>query len=177
MSDTFTENLSFKPDSKAGKILFEWWESLEKNKGDRAALKRCRETLDVFLVPAFHQLRKRLMPNLSRKEKEKEVRIALIAVLVASVKYDGRNGVKEPLPNQMAKVLKGSERSPISHLRFRKMLECQNREDLFPLLRRAIRILDNNVNIYHLANDFFWWGDLRKREWAHDYYEHAPAPK
>ena len=77
----------------------------------------------------------------------------------------------------MGKAPKGSDISPVSHLRFRKMLECQNREDLFPLLRRMIRKLDKKVDIYHLADDLYWWGDRRKREWAHDYYAHAPAPK
>jgi hypothetical protein len=40
-----------------------------------------------------------------------------------------------------------------------------------------IRKLDKKVDIYHLADDLYWWGDRRKREWAHDYYAHAPAPK
>ena len=146
MSETFTVNLSFKSDSTAGKILFEWWKGLEKNKGDRAALRRCGETLDVFFVPAFHQLRKRLLPNLSPKEKGKEIRIALIAALVASVK-DFESNKRQSLPEQMGKAPKGSDISPVSHLRFRKMLECQNREDLFPLLRRMIRKLDKKVDI------------------------------
>ena len=168
-----SESLIFRPDSEAGKILIKWWRELELNKGDRAKLKSCQESLDVYFVPAFHRLLNSLSQNYPQ-EKGLPKRVALIAALAASVKNVEGSGVRQSLPEQMGKALSNTGKSPVSHLRFRKLLECQNRDELFPLLRRVIRMLGQNVDIYYLADDVFWWGDHRKRNWAHEYYSLAP---
>ena len=168
-----SENLSFRPDSEAGKILIKWWRELEGNKGDRAKLRRCREPLDVYFVQAYHRLLNSLSQNYPQ-EKGLEKRVALIAALAASVKNTEWSGIRQSLPEQMAKAPSKSGNSPVSQLRFRKLLECQNREELFPLLLRVIKILEQKVDIYHLADDVFWWGDRCKRNWAHEYYSVAP---
>ena len=168
-----TDNLSFKPNTEAGKILIKWWEELELSTGDRAKLRSSSELMEIFFVPAYH----RLLNSLSKsypQEKGLEKRIAIIAALAATVKNAGSGGTSSSLPEQMAKAPSKTDKSPVSQLRFRKLLECQDREELFPLLRRVIKMLGQTVDIYRLADDVYWWGDRRKRDWAHEYYSVAP---
>lgn len=167
------DGLNFKLDNKAGEILREWWAGLENNKGDRAALQRCGEPLEAAFVPAYHWLFYKLSEQFSAEKGRKlRERILCVAPLVAAVKWQGGqdSGSGKSLPVQMASPLKGRQ-SAVSDLRFRRLLQCQSRDDLFPHLRRVIRLLDKRVDIYHLADDVYWWGDHRKRDWAHDYYQ------
>ncbi len=167
-----TENLSFKHNTEAGKILIKWWKELELSTGDRAKLRNSSELMEIFFVPAYH----RLLNSISKSyphEKGLEKRIAIIAALASTVKNADSVGTNSSLPHQMAKALPQSDKSPVSQLRFRKLLECQDREELFPLLRRVIKMLGQTVNIYHLADDIYWWGDSRKRDWAHKYFSVA----
>ena len=42
--------------------VMKWWEDLEKQRGDRAELRRCRSPAEVAFVPAFYRL-KVMMPE------------------------------------------------------------------------------------------------------------------
>ena len=48
---------------------------------------------------------------------------------------------------------------------------------LFPLLIRAIRLLDGSVDLVSLANAAFWWNERTRKSWAYDYYATAPSEK
>ena len=48
-------------------VIEDWWEVLQKNRGDRAILKRASCAEDVLLTPAFHTLWNRLPETRKKK--------------------------------------------------------------------------------------------------------------
>jgi CRISPR system Cascade subunit CasB len=156
--------LQFRPDSEAGSVLHSWWVRLEDNKGDRAALRRCQEPLEALFVPAYHQLYHALRPY----DGSSDLRLPAIAALLAHVKHilPGPDFATQ----MAAPKLTGGEAPRLSELRFRRVLQCQTINELFPALRRVIALLDDSVNIYSLADNLYWWGDRVRRDWAYAYY-------
>ncbi|MDI6782176.1 MAG: type I-E CRISPR-associated protein Cse2/CasB, partial [bacterium] len=43
-------------DNEFAAILYEWWNGLEHNRGERAALRRAKSPAEVVFSPAYHQL-------------------------------------------------------------------------------------------------------------------------
>jgi CRISPR system Cascade subunit CasB len=76
---------------------------------------------------------------------------------------------------QMATPKSPGASAPVSGLRFRRLLAVSDRDELYPLLVRLVRLLDGRVNIVSLANSAFWWNERTKREWAYDYYATSPS--
>jgi len=157
-------SLQFRPDTEAGKVLRTWWEGLEDNKGGRAELRRCYKTSEVLFVPAYHELfiKLRQHGSLSREC------LPAVAGLLAHVKTfaAGKN-----LAQQMVSPKAGGSQPSLSEIRFRRLLQCQSQEELFPELRRALYLLDGAVNIYSLAKSVYYWKDEKTRQdWAYAYY-------
>ena len=150
-------NKPFAKDNQAGQILRDWWENLEENRGDRAAIKRCRESASVVFIPAYQTLHR----NLLGKEDIWMDSLPAIAGLIAHVKTLNN----DPLPEQMA----SGDKPAVSELRFRRLLQA-DRKELFQYLRRTIKLLNDSANIYSLANSIHYWNDRTKREWAYAYY-------
>ncbi|MES9993562.1 MAG: type I-E CRISPR-associated protein Cse2/CasB [Candidatus Thiodiazotropha sp.] len=163
-------SVNFNPDSPVGEILHSFWEGLETNKGDRAELRRCKQPEEVVLLPAFHRLCTRLKPLMKGEGQGWEVRIAAIAGLLAHVRevYP-----KMPLAEQMAGY-KGD--SPVSELRFRRLLQ-RNRRDLYSAMIRVIRLLGEKANIHDMAESVYYWGDSQRRRWAFEYFPRVPEKK
>jgi CRISPR system Cascade subunit CasB len=148
-------------------VLHDWWVGLEDSKGDRASLRRCREPLEALFIPAYHRLYLELCNKLDKTNMPDRNRLPAVAALLSQV----RSSVTErSFAGQMATPRQGGSEPRLSELRFRRLLQYQTREDLFPALRRVVRLLDGNVNLYSLANDLYWWGDRIKRNWAYEYY-------
>lgn len=156
----------FQPDADAGKIIHEWWQSLENNTGERAMLRRAKSVDEVVMSPSFHQLCHRLRPFL-QSEYHWEERLAAVAGLLAHM----RAHVTDKLAKQMA-----GNPPKVSELRFRRMLQ-RDRGDLYKAMIRVLRMLDNRANIYDLANSVFDWGDPVKKDWAYNYFPNTPAAK
>jgi len=158
----------FQPDSEAGKIIHEWWQSLGNNTGERAMLRRAKSVDKVAMSRSFHQLCRRLQPFL-QSEYHWEERLAAVAGLVSHVDVDGY--VNQPIAEQMA-----GDPPEVSELRFRRILQ-RDRGDLYKAMIRVLRMLDNRANIHDLANSVFDWGDPVKKRWAYRYFPNTPAPK
>ncbi len=158
--------LELRRGSTDSEILVSWWKGLHADPGGRAGLKRCHDLTEVFFQPAFHELRRRLGASLDNAQSDG---LAAVAALLSHVKAE--SGVS--LAAQMAKPMIG-EKSPMSELRFRRLLQCQTRAELFPLLLRAIRILDGLVNLPSLIESVFYWNESTRRRWAMDYYSVLP---
>ena len=157
----------FDPNSPTGQTLRGWWEGLEKDKGGRAALRRCDETVEVLFVPAYHGLYLELRKQLDKPDELDRARLPAVAGLLAHVRQTVDS---QDLPKQMATPRKGASGPPLSELRFRRLLQCRNRDELFPVLRRAVHLLDDRVNIYSLAASVYFWGDKVRKNWAYAYY-------
>lgn len=157
-------SINFTPETKEGKQLHEWWQSLEDNTGERALLRRARSENDVVMSRAFHQLCSRMRP-LMDNERRWEEQLATIAGLISHV----RKITGEPLAEQMA-----GNPPEVSELRFRRLLQ-RNRDDLYATMIRVLRMLDNKANIYDIANSVFYWGNKVKKRWAYSYFPRTPA--
>jgi len=163
------EYVDFSPESDAGKILFEWWESLDKNRGERAQLRRCGNLTEVAFVPSYHY---RLLNKLGRVANVSREKLAAVAGILSHVKkHDGKDSFAE----QMATPKTGDgKKARVSDLRFRRFLKNEDYEELFPAVIRIVRMLDGKANIFNLANDVYWWKDRTKKKWAYKYYAKAP---
>ena len=153
------------PDARA--ILIDWWAGLDHARGDRAALRRCRSAQEVAFVPAFHRLRQ----NLSRIAYLDAEKLAVVAGILSHVK---ENDFSHRFAQQMATPREGSDRARVSGLRFRRLLKIEDREDLYGVMIRTIRLLDGSLNIASLADGVYWWNERTKNNWAFDYYDKAP---
>ena len=139
----------FSADSSSAKALLDWFAQLDP--GQRARLRRCHRPLDVVLEPSFHRLAARV-PDIDAK------RLAPVVWLLAHVRAnDGR---------RLGQALKGR----LSELRFRRLLEAEDRDELANDLRTAARLLDNRANILEMAQLIYFWGDPARRRLATEYY-------
>ncbi|MGB6065519.1 MAG: type I-E CRISPR-associated protein Cse2/CasB [Desulfomonilaceae bacterium] len=159
--------LNFSADGDAGKALYEWWQSLENFKGDRADLRRCGSVSEVVFVPAFHRLRHTLLA-LGWVNDEG---LAAVAGIVSHVKS---HVPAHSFAEQMAQPKSSGTGARVSGLRFRRLLQRRNHEELYPVLIRVIKLLDGAVNINSAAVGSYWWNDSTRKQLAYDYYAAAP---
>jgi len=166
-----SKGIRFRHDSPDGEVLRGWWRGLDNERGSRADLRRCSRPLEASFNASHHHLSNDLQKRYP-EEKGLDSRVLCITPLLAHVKCDGGvdEGRGKMLAKQMAEPKSLGGESVLSELRFRRFLECQTREDLFPQLRRIIHLLDSKVDIYDLADTVYFWGDRKKRELARQYY-------
>jgi len=185
------KRLNFAPKTKWGKALQEWHGRLADNRGDRAALKKCKSLTQVVFVPAFHGLYHDIT-TIGRAAAEAKVikwpwaslegrirdRLPIIAALTALVNppegSDSKTGAERQLisfPRQMGTVRSSGGGPVVSDLRFRRLLKCRTPEELYPALRRVVRLLKNQVDIMSLAQSIFYWDEDMRKKWAYAYYE------
>ena len=138
-----------------------WHDSLDHNRGDRARLRRAESPEDILLTDAFFHFLKLMpddFPKGSPKNKRKfsETQRLYVASLIAGL-------LSHVKPNSetfsFAKQLAGASKSstPMSELSFRQLLRSLIIEDFYRRMIRAIRLLDNKVNVISLANDIVQW--------------------
>ena len=159
--------ISFTNNPDARSALVEWWGGLERARGDRAALRRCRSAQEIAFVPAFHRLRH----NLSRIAPVDAEKLAVVAGILSHVR---KNDYSLRFAQQMATSKDGGDRARVSGLRFRRLLKIEGRDDLYGAIVRIVRLLDGSVNIASLADGVYWWNERTKNNWAFDYYDRAP---
>ena len=148
--------------------LLNWWQSLEDNRGDRAALRRASAIEQVMFNPGFHRLWRKLKDTRWNRAE----RVALIAVLAARVKYhDPRN----TFAAQLGAPLAGRGKAAFSGLRFRRLLQASDSDEVLQACSRAIAMCDGRVNLASLAESVYWWNDGVRKQWAFDYYDANPS--
>jgi len=167
MTDTATsDSTSFSSDTVQG-ILYQWWEGLNENRGDRAELRRCRSVDGVLLTEGYHRLRVQLArTGLPFNEGQ----LGTVAGVLAYVEEDAP-GLEE-LGAHMAGGAR-EEDALVSGLRFRRLLQRESREDLYRPMIRTVRLLGRRVNVGALARDLFYWGTSVRKRWARTYWENA----
>jgi len=149
-------------------VLLDWWNKLEDYRGDRAALRRAARIDQVFFNPAFHRLWRGLKDTPWRREE----RVALIAALAARVReHNPRNSFAA----QLGTASRGREKATLSGLRFRRLLQAQEPNELLQGCSRAIAMCGNSVNLLSLAQSVYWWSDRDRKNWAFDYYDANPS--
>lgn len=154
------------------KALVGWWHSVNSDKAsgsaraDRAVLKRAGSVQAVVVTPAYQRVYAALKKaHGDRWSPDGEDRIAAIVGLSAHVKKLSDFS----LPKAMSAQPQGTDRNPVSELRFRRLLDSPDIDALFIGLRRVLPLIDYAVRLEALANDVFYWGDSVKKRWAYDY--------
>lgn len=142
-------------------IILRWYSELERDKGERAQLRRAHNPAEVVFLPAYYHLYGKFDASNVNKEA-----LACVAGLCAHVK-ENRGG---KIAEQMAECKVGSKNPKISSLRFRKLLAIKDREDLYHAMIRIIRQLGGAVNVVDLAKTVYWWNEKTKKELAYAYY-------
>lgn len=161
------------PDTVA---LEEWWEELcqQPNRGNRAELRRSRSPAEVVFAPAYHDLLRRLREAGYAVGPEGARGLAAVAGLAAHLK---KQDVKESLARQFARPKEPGGAARLSGLRFRRLLDKQELEDLYLPLMRALKMVDNAANLRDLANSLYWWRKDSRKNWAYQYYGTASQEK
>lgn len=160
------KSFSFDKNDDVKAALRHWWEQLEQRRGDRARLRRCHTPADIMLEPAYYLLLNELQALGLRLNESGAERIAVIAGLLAYVEKPASGA--DPLAKRMAKP---ADKPVVSGLRFRRLLQADDMQDLYPRLRRALIQVDGAADIADLANSVYWWGDRVRIQWAQKYYE------
>ncbi len=166
-----------KPDHPSNVVLREWWHDLEQDKGERAALRRAGSLTQVMLSSAFHRLLNALRKAGYAVPEKRYPNLAAIAGMAARLK-----GIDGPsLGTQCGTGEIGASKAAVTELRMRRILACDDIEDLYTLLRRAIALLDEHANLADLAATVWNWKRLDenhpfdpRRRMALDYYAAAP---
>ncbi len=155
--------VKFDSDKPLGKALQKFWEDLQRNRGDRAELRRAKSVDDIILLPVFQHACPRFRPFFENEENW-EFRVAAVMGLLAHV----RTTTVQEIALQMA-----GNPPVVSELRFRRLLQ-KDRKELFIAMIRVLRMLDNKANLHNLANSVYYWGDRTKHEWAFTYFPNTP---
>ncbi len=157
--------------------LLRWWNWLDRNRGDRARLRRVESPDDVLLTEAFSHFLQYMTEEWS--EPEQLPSSALVAAIVAQVKEHNDRSL---FAEQLAAAKDGNDKPLMSELRFSQLQKSNDPTEFFRRLLRAVRMLNCKVNILSLANDVLHWmhehqkGVNRNPQdrlafcWANDYY-------
>jgi CRISPR system Cascade subunit CasB len=189
----------YKPDHVSFKILHHWWHELhdkpvdsspnespsvvanskpkQNYRGERAALRRAESLTAVMFNPGFHRLLKAL--GIGDNSSENQLtKLAAIAGLAAMIEDE----ITDSLATSMGKPKDiDGKKSCVSELRMRRILACDDLEELYTLLRRGLALLDNKANLANLASIIWNWKKMDeknphdpRRRMACDYYAVAP---
>ena len=160
----------FKPDYE---VIMKWWSELDNARektrksrvfttADSALLRRVKSVDDVILTcSAFHILLDRLE---NPKSIEKRDRLALIAGVLAFV----RSHSDKTLASHLKKL---AEKSDSVELRFRRLMQTSEPNDVLYSMVRMIKLAGESVNVYALAKSLYEWQEpITKKQWAYDFY-------
>lgn len=153
---------------KSEELVAEWWKRIANDRGARAELRRAKTLMEVTLIPAFHDLYRRLGATRWRDP----TRIALVAGILARVEIDNR---ASRFAEQLATTDERRTKAPMSGLRFRRLLQHDDADALFSAMGRAVRLVDKKANVRDLATSLYYWNDRTRRDWAFAYYAKAPS--
>lgn len=180
---------TFEPDVVARPIM-DWWRSLypdeaTKRRGDagaRAAMRRADSPVQALLLPAFHDLLRRLRDKGVSPAGISDAylrRVALAAAVICECR-DDRTGPK-PLCEVLGMAPDGGQ-APLSPLRFQALMATMARgdgaEQLTALRRALAHAKEMPFDVRRLVRDILWFSEDTRIRWTFDYYgtrREAPA--
>lgn len=147
------------------------------DRGDRALLRRCRSIDEVLLTPVYFEVRHQLKQRGVDVEEDWDGnrRLASVVGLLARVKV---NDERTSFARQLATRKEETDDIKLSGMRFRRLLEIDDRNALYEKMVGVIRLLDAAVNVPSFVRDIYYWRpgsdcSVRKK-WAERYYSQAP---
>lgn len=150
-----------------------WWQGLEERRGDRADLRRCHSVHEVMLNPAYHQLRLGLTGEGEEIHQMDLKRLAVVAGVLAHVREDRQM----PVAEQLGRSNTDQDTTGFSEVRFRRILQTEEPEDLFMILTRMAQHQGGAISIRDLSRSILTWNERTREQWAMKYYTHAPEKK
>lgn len=161
----------FEPDSPSARALLTWWKELQDAPGERAELRRATTLPQVVITPAYQRLRVSLLGELSVDRNAEG--LAATAGLTARLKELSSVSIAR----RMGEWIAGKGGPRLSELRFKRLLAAQDRKEWYPLMRRALALLDDTADLLSLAQAAWWWNDNTRQRWANDYYRSSLKPE
>lgn len=159
-------------------VLKAWWEDLRDDRGERAVLRRAANLTEVMLSPAYHRLLGELREAGYGIAEHRYPKLAAIAGLVARVKEPTEEGLAASMGTPTGPE---STKPAVAELRMRRILACNDVEELYTLLRRGVALLKERASLPDLAAIIWHWAPMDekrpndpRRQMAHDYYTAAP---
>ena len=134
-------------------ILARWrsWIEHDSQRGARAELKRCAQVGSVLCQPAALRLHSQLQEHPWRSHAESVGVIAGIAPWLKRLPENKSSSKESELPLILGQPAKGD--SPrFSELRFKRLLESRDSDELLQQLRRALAQTDGAGDWLHLAD-------------------------
>lgn len=155
------------------RAVISWWETVDKSRGDRAELRRCRSPAEVAFVPAFYRLKMMAPQNLDPEK------LAAVAGVLSHVEIQSGTNERVTIAELFARPDEGGSTPRISDPRFRRLLRVADGDyaELYPMLTRIIRQIKRKVPekaIPSIIWGIYRWDQKTKRFWAEAYYEHIP---
>lgn len=168
--------------------VLRWFEGLEQTRGQRAELRRCHDLHEVGFCQGYYNLREALLRDGLVKDKDQgfppylDDQAALIAAALSHARAH-QPAAGRYTTGDLAKRLAGSspgEKPPMSELRFRRLITCDTPQEVFPLLIRAMSMIDGALDVNALARDLLRWSDahdgqVMRRRWAEAYFTNLSA--
>lgn len=168
-----------------------WWSEMTPDsagniarKGDRAELRRCESPSEVMLQPSYYRVwfaATKAGAAQHTTNESQEAAMAFIAGILSHVTENSPKSFGEAMaqPKDPDNKDPKNQRSLVSGLRFRKLLEIQDADQLYVVIIRMIRMLGRTAPIAALANDLMRWNNDRsrddvRRKWAREYYSTNP---
>lgn len=147
--------------------VWRWWQSLEDDRGQRAELRRCCSPEEVYASSAYWD-------NLARRLGEPfaldEIDLLHLALPVGVL---ARARVLESGTHFAALFAQRGQGSPaMRDVRFRQLLAIPDDrpDDLFTMLLRFVRLMDNAASLPGLLECGLFWNDTTRICWAKEYY-------
>ena len=149
------------------------------DRGHRARLRRAALPEELAGESACYELRERLGTLRNAWLDEHDAAwLFLLAGAVAHVDDDTYQD--RGLALALGRSAAMNDASPMSEMRFRRLLKEENPAIFYRQLQRALQLASGRVNVAHLANDLLAWCAERGRpqqtpdavhyRWARDYY-------
>ena len=137
--------------------LVAWHAALQHQGRDRAALRRAHEGETAYYVGASWDLVRKLegvaeIPGYARHH------LPAAAALLA--RFHTHTEARSM----------GVHLAPVSDLRFRRLIKCRDREELYTALVRMTPLLKGQVDFYRLVRDYCCWNARVRKDWAEHYY-------
>jgi CRISPR type I-E-associated protein CasB/Cse2 len=173
-----------------------WWEPLvappetgkPSNRGELAALRRCKNLEEVLFVPTYH----RLFYRVNALGWNDRLAVAAVAGLLSRVKGeysqlasatpDATDAEGPPTLGQgtkpvtsvaalLATPAKAGLGPRVSELRFQRLVAIRDLNELYPSLLRTIRLAGERVPVGDLIKSVRYWNDRQRRDWFQRYYD------
>jgi CRISPR system Cascade subunit CasB len=160
-------------------VFAKWWHGLTSEtasgqaRADRAVLRRAGSLTAVACTAAYQRVYAEMLAGCDPADRwpsYKQERIAALVALAAHLKPSASTSLPQTsLPQAMGPRGDGTERNPVSELRFLRLLDAPDIEALFTGLRRVLPLVEHKVDPFSMADDIFAWGDRVKKDWAYSY--------